>query len=218
MAERALFGGRPILEFREQHDRRTFLKWAGLLGAGASMVAGGVLAVPTRAEAAELSAATPATGDIDILNYALVFEYLERDFYATALSRGLLSGRDLELIETIASHEKQHIAAVTETIKGLGGKPISKPKFTYPADSWLSRAGLLKNASTLEEIGVTAYQGQIAMIKSDDVLAQAAAIAGVESRHASIIAMLVAGPAFPAPIEQHRSKAEVLGIIKPLLS
>ena len=216
MTGQMMFNGRPFLEFRDQHDRRTFLKWAGLVGAGASMVAGGVLAAPTVAQAAEL-APTGVNNDVDILNYALVFEYLESDFYATALSKSLLTGRDLELIETIASHERQHIAAVAGTIKALGGKPISKPKFRYPAESWLSRAGLLKNAATLEEIGVTAYQGQISLIKSADVLAQTAAIAGVESRHASIIAMLAAQQSFPTPIEQHRSKTEVLGIIKPLL-
>ena len=66
-----LFDGKPVLQFRTGHDRRTFLKWAGLVGVGATFAAG---VVPTTAQAAELKAdiragsrAAKAGNDIDIL-------------------------------------------------------------------------------------------------------------------------------------------------------
>lgn len=216
VGEQALFAGQPILEFQTGHDRRSFLKWAGLVGVGASLVAGGLLEAPDAADAAEILGAAKTGGDIDILNYALVLEYLELDFYITGLSRKLLQGRDLELVSVISDHETQHVAAVTSAIKTLGGTPITRPKFNYPANSWLSRDGMLENASTLEELGVSAYQGQVPLIRSADVLEAGAAIAGVESRHASVLATLIGRAPFPSPIEQHRTKAQVLAVLAPI--
>lgn len=219
MTEEAFLGGSPVLEFQTGQDRRSFLKWAGLVGVGASLVAGGLLEAPGAADAREVLAAgnTAKTGgDIDILNYALVLEYLELDFYITGLSRGLLKGRDLELVTTISDHEKSHVSAFTSAIKTLGGTPITRPKFNYPANSWLTRDGMLKNASTLEELGVSAYQGQVPLIQHPDVLAAGAAVAGVESRHASIIATLVGRDPFPSHIEEHRTMAQVLAVVKPI--
>jgi rubrerythrin len=216
MTEETFLGGRPVLEFQTGHDRRSFLKWAGLVGVGASLVTGGLLEAPTAADAQEILAAAKTGGDIDILNYALVLEYLELDFYLTGLSRNLLKGRDLELVTTISDHEKSHVAAFTGAIKTLGGTPITRPKFNYPANSWLTRDGLLRNASTLEELGVSAYQGQVPLIQHPDVLAAGAAVAGVESRHASVLATLIGGDPFPSPIEEHRTKAQVMAVVKPI--
>lgn len=217
MSEGTLFGGRPVVQFQTNADRRSFLKWAGLVGVGASLVAGGLLEAPGMANAQQVLAPAKTGGDVDILNFALVLEYLELDFYRTGLANGLLKGRDLELVTAISDHETQHVSAVVDTIRTLGGKPINRPKFTYPANSWLSRDGLLKNASTLEELGVSAYQGQVPLIQSADVLAAGAAIAGVESRHAGVLAMLVDRQPFPAPIEEHRTKDQVWAVVKPLM-
>lgn len=206
-----------MLEFQTAHDRRSFLKWAGLVGVGASLVAGGMLEAPGAADAQEILAAAKTGGDIDILNYGLVIEYLELDFYITGLSRGLLKGRDLELVTAISDHEKSHVAAFAGAVKTLGGTPIARPKFNYPANSWLTRDGMLKNASTLEELGVSAYQGQVPLIQHSDVLEVAASVAGVESRHAAILATLVGRQPFPSPIEEHRTKAQVLAVVKPIL-
>lgn len=217
MSEGTLFGGRPVVQFQTNADRRSFLKWAGLVGVGASLVAGGLLEAPGMANAQQVLAPAKTGGDVDILNFALVLEYLELDFYRTGLASGLLKGRDLELVTAISDHETQHVSAVVDAIRTLGGKPINRPKFTYPANSWLSRDGLLKNASTLEELGVSAYQGQVPLIQSADVLAAGAAIAGVESRHAGVLAMLVDRQPFPAPIEEHRTKDQVWAVVKPLI-
>lgn len=221
MGDREFFGGKPVLQFSTDHDRRSFLRYAGLVGVGASLVAGGVLEAPGVASAAtagSVRAAAKTGGDIDILNYALTLEYLESDFYATGLAKGLLADRELALVTPIGDHEKTHVTAVTEAVKAFGGTPVSKPKITYPSGTFDSRDSFLKNASTFEEVGVTAYHGQVPLISSVDVLAAAASIAGVESRHAAILAELTGGNPFPHHIEEHRTMAEVLKIVKPFLS
>ena len=213
MGDPKIFDGKPVLQFATETNRRSFLKYAGLVGVGASFVAGGILNAP-------LAGAAPAVagGDLDILNYALTLEYLESDFYATGLAKGFLSGRELELITPIGDHEKQHVAAVTSTIKSLGGTPVSKPKITYPAGTFDSKAKFLATASVFEELGVKAYHGQVPLIKSGDILGAAASIAGVESRHAAVIASLIGGNPFPNHIEEHATMATVLAAVKPLIS
>ncbi|MGI8591005.1 MAG: ferritin-like domain-containing protein [Nakamurella sp.] len=213
MGDQQIFDGKPVLQFSSETNRRSFLKYAGLVGVGASFVAGGILNAPYAAAAPAV-----AKGDLDILNYALTLEYLESDFYATGLAKGFLKDRELELITPIGDHEKQHVAAVSSTIKSLGGTAVSKPKITYPAGIFDSRDKFLATASMFEELGVKAYHGQVPLIMSGDVLGAAASIAGVESRHAAVIASLIGGDPFPNQIEMHASMAEVLAAVKPLIS
>ncbi len=216
-----IFGGKPVLFFSTATDRRRFLKWAGLVGVGTTYVAAGGLGAPSAfaSDATSYAAAgAPSTAsDIDILNYALTLEYLESDFYQTGLKAGLLKDRDLELVTPIGDHEKQHVAAVTSTLKTLGGTPVDKPKIVYPAGTFASRDSFLKTASQFEELGVKAYHGQVPLIKNADLLAAAASIAGVESRHAAVIASITGGNPFPAPVEAHATMAEVLAAVKPLI-
>lgn len=214
MGDPQFFDGKPVLQFSTETNRRSFLKYAGLVGVGASLVAGGVLSAPYAAA----NAPAVAKGDLDILNYALTLEYLESDFYTTGVAKGFLSGRDLELISPIADHEKAHVAALTATIKSLGSTPVAKPKITYPAGTFDSKAKFLATASVFEELGVTAYHGQVPLIQSGDILGAAASIAGVESRHAAVIASLIGGDPFPHHIEEHVTMATVLAAVKPLLS
>lgn len=208
-----MFDGQPVVKFGCETDRRSFLKWAGLVGVGATFVAGSSISGATAANAAAPSTA----GDLGILNYALTLEYLEADFYTEGLKANLLHGRELELVTPILAHENAHVAAVSAAIKGAGGTPVSKPKITYPAGTFGSRAKFLATASQFEELGVTAYHGQVPLIQSGAVLGAAASIAGVESRHAAILADLNGGQPFPAPIEKHASKATVLQAVSPFL-
>jgi hypothetical protein len=210
------FGGQPVLRFALESDRRNFLRYAGLVGVGASFVAGGVLDAGT-AMAAQPDATPSSAGDLGILNYALTLEYLEADFYTKGVASGKLSGRTLALVSPIRDHEQAHVAAITAAVTGAGGTIVTKPKITYPAGTFSSAAKFLATAHVFEELGVTAYHGQVPLIKSVAVLGAAASIAGVESRHAAIIASLIGANPFPAPIEKHHTMAYVLSQVKPLL-
>ena len=218
MGNRRIFEGKPVLEFSTGIQRRNFLKYAGLVGVGAGFViGGGVLTAPAAFGSTARAAAYEGT-DLDILNYALTLEYLESDFYATGLQAGLLSDRELEVVTPIGDHEKQHVTAVTAAVVAFGGTPVAKPKITYPAGTFASRESFLTSASMFEELGVTAYHGQVPLIKDADVLSSAASIAGVESRHAAVVASLIAGNPFPNAIEANASMDTVLAAVKPLIS
>jgi rubrerythrin len=197
-----LFGGQPVIAFRQEIDRRRFLTAAAIVGVG------GTLAATSWRDPRALAQAS--MGDLDILNYALTLEYLEADFYRQGLEAAILEGRELELVGPIADHEAAHVQALTDTVTQLGGTPAELPRFTYPDGTFEERDAFLSTASTFEELGVTAYHGQITAIESTDLLAAAAAIAGVESRHAAILADLTGGNPFPAPVEATRTMDEVL--------
>lgn len=197
----ALFDGKPVIQFRDHKARRRFLMTAAVVGAGSSLAA---------ATHNPFAFADDKTDDIEILNYALTLEYLEADFYAQGVDGSALSGRTLALVKPIAAHEKEHVAVITSTIKSLGGKPVDKPTFKYPSGTFTSRTKFLTTASAFEELGVTAYHGQVPRIKEAAILAAAASIAGVESRHAAILADLIGGNPFPSPFEKHMTMSEVL--------
>ena len=207
--ERTLFNGQPVIHFDSESDRRNFLKYAGIVGVGATLVAAG-----TRTP---FASAQNAQGDIDILNYALTLEFLEANFYKQGVDAGILSGRELALVTPIRNHEQAHVSVLSSTITDLGGKPVKEPKLQFPGNTFKDKATFLKTASTLEELGVVAYQGQVTNIKSVDLLVAAGSIAGVESRHAAILADLTGGDPFPSPVEDNKPMSFVLQRAKPFI-
>ena len=207
--ERTLFNGQPVIHFDNETDRRNFLKYAGIVGVGGTLVAAGAR---TR-----FASAQAAKGDLEILNYALTLEFLEADFYKRGVDAGLLSGRELALVTPIRDHEAAHVSTISSTISDLGGQPVKKPQFKYPAQTFKDKATFLKTASTFEELGVVAYHGQVTEIQSVDLLAAAASIAGVESRHAAILADLTGGDPFPSPVEDAKPMSFVLQQAKPFI-
>ena len=213
-----LFGGEAVIHFRSESDRRAFLRNALLIGVGATYVASAA-GDPKflGSSSAAVGARKAPTNDLDILNYALTLEYLESGFYQMGLEADLLSGRELELVTPIAEHEAAHVAAVTDTIKSLGGKPVAKPKLKFPPSTFKSREKFLATASVFEELGVKAYHGQVPLVNSVDILAAAASIAGVESRHAAILADLTGGNPFPQPIEANLPMKAVLKAAMPYI-
>jgi len=207
-----LFGGKPVIEFRQEHDRRAFLRNALLVGVGATYVA--AAAGDPRSFLPSSTAtfsAKKATDAVDILNYALTLEYLEAGFYERGVGGDLLEGRELDLLIPIREHEQAHVAAITDTINALGGKPVEKPKLKFPKGTFDDRSKFLTLASTFEELGVKAYQGQVpALIDNEELLIAAGSIAGVESRHAAILADLIGEDPFPRPIEAQLPMPKVL--------
>lgn len=199
----ALFDGQPVINFRDENLRRNFIRAAAVIGVGST------LAAATRLD--RVATAKPSANDLEILNYALTLEYLEAEFYAKGIEGGVLKGRDLELVEPIGEHEREHVAVVKQTIKDLGGRAVSKPEFTFPKGTFTDKKKFLTTASAFEELGVTAYHGQVAKIKDGDLLAAAASIAGVESRHAAIVADLLGENPFPAAFEKTMTMKQVLG-------
>ncbi len=152
--------------------------------------------------------------DLDILNFALTLEYLEAAFYQKGLASGVLSGQAKSLAKLIGSHEVEHVAALTATIKKLGGKPVAAPGVVFP---FKDQAGFLKLAQVFEDTGVSAYNGAGPLIKNKDILAAAGSIVQVEARHAAAIRLL--NKELPAPYSFDKSLTvpEVLTAVKPFV-
>jgi ferritin-like protein len=154
-------------------------------------------------------------GDVDILNFALTLEYLETKFYEEAKSRAGAKGELKSLVDLIAKDEKQHVEALTATIKQLGGKPVAEPKFDF---AYNDTAGFLKLAQTFEDTGVSAYNGAGPAIKSKDVLAAAGSIVQVEARHAAAIRLQNKEEPSPDAFDPSLDEAQVLKAVEPFIA
>lgn len=154
-------------------------------------------------------------GDIDILNFALTLEYLESTFYKEAKSRVKASGELKNLIGMLAADEKEHVNALTATIKQLGGKPVAEPKFDFP---YSDTAGFLELAQTFEDTGVSAYNGAAPAIKSKEVLGAAGSIVQVEARHAAAIRIQNKEEPAPEAFDPTLDEAQVLKAVEPFIA
>jgi len=193
---------------REEQQTRSEVLARGALAVGAAY---GALAVGPYVRRA-LSAS--GGGDVGILNFALTLEYLEAKFYAEAKSRAKPRGELKSLVDLLAEDEQQHVEALAATVKQLGGKPVAAPKFDFP---YSGTAGFLKLAQTLEDTGVSAYNGAAPMIESKEVLAAAGGIVQVEARHAAAIRLQNEEDPSPAAFDPPLDEKQVLKAVEPFL-
>jgi hypothetical protein len=207
------------LQSREQSRRNFFGSSVKLVGAGAV--------------AATLGAQTATKPtDIDLLNYALTLENIEAAFYTQGLTKlaasdfagsatlGALgsgvSGKVVDYLKIIRDDETAHVNTIQTVIKSLGGTPVAAcPSYNF---TYTTADDFLKLAVTLEETGVAAYDGAIALVQSADLRTAAASIATVEARHASYLNLLVGNIPFPNPFDSPKSQADITAAIAPFLS
>lgn len=181
-------------------NRRSFLRNAGIF-AGSAAVLG---ALPGGA-----FAATPK-GDVDILNYALTLEYLESAFYASANSKGALSGEAARFAKVVGAHEDAHVEALK---KALGSAATKKPNFDFKGTTD-AQSSFLSTAIVLEDTGVKAYQGQAGNIKTKAILAAAISIHPVEARHAAWARNIVGQAPAPDAFNPAADMATILAAVK----
>jgi rubrerythrin len=138
------------------------------------------------------AAAPSQQQDIAILNYALLLEYLQAQFYAEALAHASLKGELREFAEVVGGHEREHVDFLK---KALGSAANKKPAFSF-GDAVRKSDKFAHTAVVLEDAGVVAYNGEASNLTRKS-LAAAAAIVSVEGRHAAWIRDIVGDP--PAP-------------------
>ena len=161
--------------------------------------------------------ADSSSGDVDILNFALTLEFLEAEFYTLAADQVKgLSDDETKLTEKLRDDEDAHVDALRATIEKLGGKPAAKPEFDF-GGAFGSRASYLKTSNTLEDTGVSAYNGAAPAIKSTEVLAAAGSIVQIEARHAALIRLVRNVAPAPQAFDKASEMEAVLKAIKPFI-
>jgi rubrerythrin len=150
----------------------------GALGAAGLYGAGAVGPFVSRA------LAQGNTADIEAVNFALALENLEAAFYASALKTAKLSGEVKTLATEFGKHETVHAETLKQLVEQLGGKPEAAAGAKF---NLRSQADFLKTAVTLEDIGVSAYNGVIPQFTTPDIVQAAGTIVQTEARHAAAL-------------------------------
>ncbi len=169
----------------------------------------GTGAAPTK------NGASGATGDLQIVNYALTLEYLEAQFYDKVIASHLFKGSVLATLKSFGAEEHQHVLALKKVASSLG-TAAAKPTGKFPIKS----AGqVAKLAATVENLGASAYLGQAPMIKSKEILAAALAIHTIEARHAATLnTVLKMSPTPDGAFGKPMSMSQVLAAVKPFIA
>ena len=203
-------------------SRKRFLKMVG--GTGAASALGIFLAAcgsndkgsSSNTSTSKSTSSASTRGDLAIVQYALTLEHLETDFYNAVISSGAIKDKKLaDTAKMIRDNEQEHVDALTQTVKQLGGTP-KRPKTNFDSVIKGGKDMILRTAATVENLGAAAYLGQAGRIKSKDVLAAALAIHTVEGRHAAALNSAVGKTIVPdGAFAKPASMAEVLPKIKP---
>jgi hypothetical protein len=182
-------------------NRRTLLRTATVAGAGA---AAGALLVP----AGDAISRPSARMDRRILGLVLVVERVQSAFYDEAVRRGKLHGELLEFAETVAGHEREHIALVKQALGGAAG---AAPR-THFGDATGSPKAFARASAALEDLAVRAYNGQGTNL-TPGALAAAARIVSVEARHAAWVRDIAGLEPAPAASDRPLTAAEAVAAL-----
>jgi rubrerythrin len=202
-------------------SRKRFLKMMGGAGA-ASAFAIFLAACGSDNKSSSSGGSSKPKGskvDLEIVMYALTLEHLETDFYTAVLDSGVIKDKKLGAAAMmIRENEQEHVDALTQTVKQLGGTP-KRPKTTFDAVIKGGPKTILETAATVENLGAAAYLGQAPRIQSETVLASALAIHTVEARHAALLNSVVGKTIVPdGAFAKPASMAQVLPKVKPFLA
>lgn len=186
MNDKTILGGLdPELVSRLTTRREAIFK-AGKLGIAlaSAPIALGALSTTTFGQGSALPAQIA-----DVLNFALTLEFLEDEFYRTALrSRNMIPNSTRNVFKQISDHEAAHVKFLQGA---LGTAATAKPTFDFTAggafaDVFTNYQTFLAVSQAFEDTGVRAYKGQAGnLISNKSVLTAALQIHSVEARHAS---------------------------------
>jgi len=169
-------------------DRRRFFHVAGLgtaavlAGCGKNKAQG-----PIAGEKPQESAPEPAesdVNDVNVLNSALDLEHQAVASYTAALK--VLRGENLRAARTFRDHERAHVQALSQAIKGLGGKP-NQAQRSYRFPRLATEDDALRFAMTLENTAIAAYIDAIPRLNTADLRAEGAAIVAAEAEHLAVL-------------------------------
>jgi hypothetical protein len=216
---------------QRESSRRRFLANSAKLGGGAVALA--LAGSPVAAFAHGRTGGSVGRGggggnDLDVLNYALTLEHFEAAFYNAGVDTfnesdwetnlrnlnfgGAVADTGWERLIDVKNHENTHVDTLMQVIQSLGGTPV--PPCNYDFSGVLGDIGtFLATAMVLENTGVMAYDGAVALIESRAILSAAATIATVEARHASYFNLLNGVNPFPAAFDTGMSPQAIIDAV-----
>lgn len=207
----------PELAAVEIHgmSRSSFLLRGAL--AAAAVYGGAAVGPFVEQVTAQESEGEGVAGDLDILDFAYTLEVLEATFYRTALNSVSGLGDELRaLTQELADNEAEHVRALTTLIEDAGGRPSPKPDLDF-GDAFSSEESYLRLAQTLEDTGVSAYNGAGPSLLDKKLLAVAGSIVQVEARHAALIRRRRGEPIAPSAFDETLERGEVLRAVEPFM-
>lgn len=142
---------------------------------GAALLIG--LADPPLARAA-------ATTDVKILNFDLVFEYLQSSFYLGAVRDRTVAQMRPEKqrwAHVLGRHELAHVAILKQV---LGKGAVGKPFFNFRGVTE-NEAAFTRTAVAMEDLTVGLLAGQAARFKDRNLTAAVFSLLTTEARHAA---------------------------------
>jgi rubrerythrin len=181
----------------------------GLTRAGFIVAAGAAAAGVAAARADDAVAAGIPASDLDVLNYALVLEYLQAAFYTEAERAKALTGRTAKAAKVVGAVERAHVKAFRDL---LGRHAVGRPHFDFRGVTEDNDA-FLKTAVAFEDLAVAAYKGQARRVRSRAVLASALGIHTVEARHAAWMRYLNGNTPAAAAFDLPKNRREINGIV-----
>lgn len=169
--------------------RRGFIKKAGEISVKAALAT-----LPVALTLMPKIVKAQSNSVVDVLNFALLLEYLERDFYKMGLdASGLIPGSDMETFKQIHKHEAAHVEFLKSALgSAVGNVPVfdftAKGMFPEPFGDYPT---FLTLSQAFEDTGIRAYKGQAGNLQeADEILTAALQIHSVEARHAAQVRRL----------------------------
>ena len=182
----------------------------------AALAAGAVYGVGAIGPFVSQALGQEATGDLDVLNFALTLEQMESNFYDQALRRAPLDRETRDLTEEIAKNEGEHAAALKSVIESLGGKPVRPPKVDF-GGTFSSQDKYLAVAQKFEDGGVAAYNGAGPRLESKEALLAAGTIVQTEARQAALVRMLRNEKPAPQAFDEAFDQPKIRRIVSPYI-
>lgn len=165
---------------------------------------------------AALAAAPPAEAaltDTKILNFDLVFEYLQSSFYVSAVQTGTVKKMDPareRWAHVLGAHELAHVKILK---KVLGAKATKKPFFDFHGVTE-REAAFVKTAVAMEDLTVALLSGQAPRIADRRLVSAVFSLLTVEARHAAWARRIAGFRPVATAFDEPKSLDEVGRVVK----
>jgi Ferritin-like domain len=181
-------------------SRRDFFR-RGILGGSALL---GILALPADAE----GALAKTKSDIAIVNFDVVLEYLQSALYVEAQRLGALRPKTLEWARVVGAHELAHL----EALKRMVDRPPSRPTFNFRGVTE-HEASFVRTAVAFEDLTAAILKWQALRLDSREILAAAATLHTVETRHAAWIRRIIGVSPVASAFDEPAAQQEMARLI-----